>query len=347
MQMPSEVDEQRFAGRNVALEFEAEHVERDRFARDRVFSTRHCFIATVDHRTNAIRIAECDEAVARNHRQHRVRAAAALMHATHRRENFLRRELHTLRGSLQLQREHVEQHLRVAVGVDVSRVDVEQLLLQRFAVGQIAVMRKRDAEWRVHIKRLRLVHAHGRTRSRISRVANPRRAVQFTHVSGTENIEHHAFGFVHVEYRAVGRHDARRVLTAMLQTEQAIVNQLIHRAVRNDSDHATHKLLLSAYAAAATNFIRFARSSGNLLRKIAATVANGIAVTLSRHQLICGKVVALATNTSNTTINAPRTTPNIMPSARSKNDRPMALTTLLNRNPARLNATNTPMNTSA
>ena len=89
--MPREIDEQRFARRYVALEFEAEHVKRHGFTRDGKLSARHRVVATKHHRANAVRIAKRDEPVTRNHRKHRIRAAATLMHAAHRRENFLRR----------------------------------------------------------------------------------------------------------------------------------------------------------------------------------------------------------------------------------------------------------------
>ena len=91
MQVPSEIDEQRFARRYVALEFEAEHVKRYGFTRDGKLSARHRVVAAKHHRANAVRIAKRDEPVTRNHRKHGVRTATALMHAAHRRENFLRR----------------------------------------------------------------------------------------------------------------------------------------------------------------------------------------------------------------------------------------------------------------
>jgi hypothetical protein len=61
-----------------------------------------------------------------------------------------------VRGTFELQREHVEQHLRIRVGVDVAEVELEQLALQRFAVREVAVVRERDAERGIHVERLRL-----------------------------------------------------------------------------------------------------------------------------------------------------------------------------------------------
>jgi hypothetical protein len=36
--------------------------------------------------------------------------------------------------------QHVEQHLRIGIGVDVAEVELEQFLLEGFAVGQVAVV---------------------------------------------------------------------------------------------------------------------------------------------------------------------------------------------------------------
>jgi hypothetical protein len=59
-------------------------------------------------------------------------------------------------GALQLQRKHVQQHFRIGIGIDVTKVELKKLALQRLAVGQIAVVGKRDAERRVDVERLRL-----------------------------------------------------------------------------------------------------------------------------------------------------------------------------------------------
>jgi hypothetical protein len=46
---------------------------------------------------------------------------------------------------LELVGEDVDQHLGVAAGVDVASVDVEQLLLERRRIGQVAVVDEDDA----------------------------------------------------------------------------------------------------------------------------------------------------------------------------------------------------------
>ena len=88
-------------------------------------------------RADAVRVAERQQAVAGDQRDHRVRAADALVHGGDRGEHLLGRELPVARRALELVREHVDQHLGVAVGVDVAPVDVEQLLLQRCALVRL------------------------------------------------------------------------------------------------------------------------------------------------------------------------------------------------------------------
>jgi hypothetical protein len=51
-----------------------------------------------------------------------------------------------LRGALELEREHVQQHFAVGIGVDVAKVELPQLALQRLAVGEVAVVAERQPE---------------------------------------------------------------------------------------------------------------------------------------------------------------------------------------------------------
>ena len=125
-----------------------------------------------DQRPDAVGVAEREHAVAGDHRDDRVRAAAALVHAGDRAEDRVRVEPVVLRGALELEREHVEQHFAVAVRVDVPEVELEQLALQRLAVGQVAVVPERDAERRVDVERLRLELGERVARGRVAAVAD-------------------------------------------------------------------------------------------------------------------------------------------------------------------------------
>ena len=55
-------------------------------------------------------------------------------------------EAMVLGRALELEREHVQQHLAVAVGVDVPEVLLPELALQARRVGEVAVVAERDAE---------------------------------------------------------------------------------------------------------------------------------------------------------------------------------------------------------
>ena len=156
MELAGLVDEDRLARRDVAQHREAERLERDRLARDDVFGAAHRLVDADDERPDAERIAERDQPVAGDHRDDRVRAAAAPVHAGHRGEDRVGVEPRVMRRALELERQHVQQHLGVGVGVDVAEVELEELALQRLAVRQVAVVRERDAERRVDVERLRL-----------------------------------------------------------------------------------------------------------------------------------------------------------------------------------------------
>jgi hypothetical protein len=122
---------------------------------------------------------------------------------------------------LQLVREHVEQHLGVALGVDVAVVGGEQLGLQRLRVGEVAVVHQHDAERRVDVERLRLFLAVRVAGGRVAHLAQAHVARQRAHVAGAEHVAHHALGLVHEELAALLGDDAGRVLAAVLQQQQA------------------------------------------------------------------------------------------------------------------------------
>src|SRR5690242_8889673 len=110
------------------------------------------------------------------------------MHSRHRREDRIGVEPSVMRRALELEREHVEQHLRIGVGVDVTKIELEKLALQRLAVGEIAVVRQCDSERRIHIERLRLEVGPGGAGGRIAAMAYAGIAQELAHVARTKDI---------------------------------------------------------------------------------------------------------------------------------------------------------------
>ena len=84
MQAVVEVDEDRFAGRNVALEFETQRIERHGFGGDEILCAIGRVVTAEDHRPDAVRIAEGQQTVAGDHRHHCISAPTAAMHALNR-----------------------------------------------------------------------------------------------------------------------------------------------------------------------------------------------------------------------------------------------------------------------
>ena len=139
-------------------------------------------------------------------------------------------------------RQHVEQHLGVALGVDVAVVGAEQLGLEGVGIGQVAVVHQHDAKRRVDIKRLRLFFAEGIAGRRVTHLAQAAVARQRAHVAGAKHVAHHALGLVHEKLAFLLRDDARGILTAVLQQQQGVINQLIDRCVADNTDYSAHKL---------------------------------------------------------------------------------------------------------
>jgi hypothetical protein len=124
----------------------AQRLDRHRFRCGDVLGAAHRLVLPDDERTDAEGIAERQHAVARDHRHHGVRALAALVHAGDGAKNRVGIQPMMLRRALEFERQHIEQHLAVRIGIDVAKVQLEEFALQFLAVGQVAVVTQRHAE---------------------------------------------------------------------------------------------------------------------------------------------------------------------------------------------------------
>lgn len=235
-----QVDEHRFARLDVAHEGEAAAFQRHRFRRHHPFDAFVGFLAADAQRPDAVGIAERQQAVARNLRHHRVGAAHALVHGGDGAEHRVVVERDAAGGRLQLVGQHVQQHFRVGIGIDVAAVDAVERLTQLAPVGQVAVVGEHDAERRVDVERLGLFLAGAGAGGGIAHLAHARGTRQGAHVARAEYVAHQAMRLVHIELVALRRRDARGVLPAMLQQQQAVIEQLVDRPAPDDPYDSTH-----------------------------------------------------------------------------------------------------------
>ncbi|MCY1166698.1 hypothetical protein D9M73_66470 [compost metagenome] len=235
------VHKHRFARRNVALELVRGAFKRHRFAGHHDGFAAFVFAMTNTQRANAEGVAECQQAVACDQRHHGIRTLHAFVYAAHGSKYVHRFERQAARGFFELMRQHVEQHLGIALGIDVAMVGIEQLGLELGRVGQVAVVRQHQAERCVDIKRLGLVFTVGVARRRVTHLAQAHVARQRAHVACAEHITHHTLGLVHVKLAPELRDDARRVLATVLQQQQAVIDQLVNGCLANNADDSTHK----------------------------------------------------------------------------------------------------------
>jgi hypothetical protein len=150
---------------------------------------------------------------------------------------FRRRRLHFVR-------EDVEQHLRIGIGVDVAQILQEHVALELLGVREIAVVREHQAEGRIHVERLRLGGVVGRPRRRVTAVGDAPVADQIAHIAGAENVAHQPRALVHMEAPALCGGDARRILAAMLEHLQPVIEQLVDWRGGDDPEYAAHGLIL-------------------------------------------------------------------------------------------------------
>ena len=104
--MAGAFEHHRFAGQHDALGFAAPHAQR----------------------ANSKGVAKGQNAVPRNQGDHRIRTPNTLVHLPHCRKHAFNGEGFTAGGFFELISQHIDKHLRVALGVDVAVVVVKELV---------------------------------------------------------------------------------------------------------------------------------------------------------------------------------------------------------------------------
>ena len=232
-----EPDEHRLAGGDVAQKIVAGAFERHRLAGHHdgaVFAAPHA------QRPNAEGIAKGQQAVAGDECNHGIRAAQAQVRGCHCGKQGLGAPGTVLAGAADLVRQHVEQHLGVAVGVDVAVVALNHVAPQGLRVGQVAIVRHHDAKGRVDVKGLRLFLAVGVAGRGVAHLPQAVVARQGAHIARAKDIAHHALGLVHEELALLLGDDAGRILAAVLQQQQGVIEQLIDRCRAGNAYDSTH-----------------------------------------------------------------------------------------------------------
>ena len=183
-------------------------------------------------------VAKRDDAVADDHRDDRVGARAAPVHRFHRAQYGVRCQ--GLGGLLaQFVGEHVQQHLGVRTGVQVTPVALYDQPFELRGVHEVAVVGQRDAVGRIDVKRLGFRHADTPRRG-VPDMSQSHVALQPQHVLVLENVAHQPVGLAQMELAARGGHDPRGVLAPVLKTRQRIVEPLVDGPLTDDSDDSAH-----------------------------------------------------------------------------------------------------------
>ena len=110
-----------FAGRHVAHQLEAQHVERHALGRQHPLGAFGVSRWPSTSGRMPLRIAEAQQAVADDHGDDRIAAAAAAIHGADGGEDVRGRDARRAHA-LQLRGEHVEQHFGIGTGVEMAAV---------------------------------------------------------------------------------------------------------------------------------------------------------------------------------------------------------------------------------
>ena len=232
-----QVDKHRLAGGDVAIKRNAQSFQCHRFAGEHGHA-----VGAVTHAqwTDSKGIAECQQPVPGNHGDDGVGAAQAPVNGAYSGENVCNRCLLSIAGPAQLVRQHIEQHFRVTLGVDVTVIGFGQIFAQGLCIGQIAVVHHDDAERGVDIKRLGFFFTVCVAGCGVAHLTQAAIAGQGAHVARAKDVAHHALGLVHEKLAIHLCGDAGGILAAMLQQQQGIVEQLVHMAFLYHGDDSTH-----------------------------------------------------------------------------------------------------------
>ena len=232
------LDENSFSRLQVTQAFKLQYVQRDALRRHHVIIATVVLACAEDQRTNTVRVAERDNAEADNQCHHGIAARAALVDGLNGAEHLLRRQL-ALRSDVQFVREHVQQHLGVVIGAQVTSILARQQLREILVVGQVAVVRETDAVRRIDVKRLGLRRTRA-ARRRIADMANTDVAAQSHHVAGAEHVAHETVGLALLQAFLAPSDDTGAVLTAMLHDGQGVIDRLVDRFLTDYSNNAAH-----------------------------------------------------------------------------------------------------------
>ena len=161
-----------------------------------------------------------------------------------RREDLLGIEAGWAHQLLQLASEHVQHHLGVAARVGVAHVLRRKLALEVARVREVAVVHEHDAVRGVHVEGLSLELVLGFAAGGVAHVPEADAAHERAHVAGAEGLLDHALALAHMDVRTVEGRDARRILAAVLQEPQRVVDLLVDARSRGDADDAAHGIVL-------------------------------------------------------------------------------------------------------
>ena len=121
----------------------------------------------------------------------------------------------------------------------MATVVLEHLATQGIGIDEIAVVSERNAVGRIDVQGLGLAAALG-PGGRIAAVADADTAAQGQHVFALEHVLDEPVALVQSQARAVNGGDARRVLAAMLEHGQGIVESRCDFGFADDSNDSTH-----------------------------------------------------------------------------------------------------------
>ena len=236
------LDEHRLARTNVAQLFELQQIERHALGGNHVFGAAIRFTTTDNNRPDAVRVAEGNNAMSDDHCHHGVTTGTTFVNSCNGVKNLIGRRP-AIGPDLQFVRKHIQQHFRIRTRIQVPAILPCQEIGKASIVSQVAVVRETNTVRGIDVKGLRFRRL-GAPCGRVTNVSHADIAGQAQHVARMEYVANQAVALADTKAVFTPGNDARRVLPAVLQDSQRVVDRLVNRFFSNYSDNAAHFLIL-------------------------------------------------------------------------------------------------------
>ena len=122
----------------------------------------------------------------------------------------------------------------------MTSINLEKILFELTGIGQIAIVNKGDSIRSVDIKRLDFIFSCCSSTGGVTNMANTNISKKFAHIARSKCFTNPSTLFMDVKCIVIHRDNSCRILSTMLKQKKIVIDLLINRINRKNSDNSTH-----------------------------------------------------------------------------------------------------------